>query len=538
MPSAARRPPPAVTLALAVAAALGLVLLVAAALRVPHLQAIPHLTDETGEVLWAHDIAFAGARPLTHTDAYNGPIWPYLLAAALWSFGSSATLPRAFALLLGLATIAATFALGWQLARREARLGSATLAGMALATAFTHALVNSRVAWSNNSTPLWTTLTAIALLSAVRRRSAARLLVAGMLGGLALQSHPSVSVFLCGCGLWFLLDRERRAWLRRPAPWLAILALALAYSPVLIHNLIHNFATLAEAQASRNFATDSGVPWSSGVVGLLAQLGRSLGGGFGLDGVDPAWAPASWLYTGLAAAALLALVRGRTGLVGRRLPLTVVAVAVLALPFFNANWHGLLEARYLGFTWPLIAAASGTVIVEGWHGVRRAWKPVLALGVAVLLLAPVIRLWEFQADALFQRYDNRRLWSVLRSIQADPTPGEVQVDAALKTTAWRAGGHPRRAVEYLLTMEAIPWDRTSPGAMAARLAEGGPYWLVLAGPSEHLLANQAHPLPVITFGGRREERWGLYRAAGRSAESEEPDPSPPGPGRGADSGYP
>ncbi len=503
--------PPAVAVALAV----GVVLLVAAALRVPQLQLVPHLTDETGEVLWAHDIAFQAARPLTHTDAYNGPFWPYLLAVVLRIMGSSAALPRWFALALGLATVAATFALGWQLTRRENRLSGATLAGLGLAVTFTHALVNSRVAWSNNSTPLWTTLTVITLLSAIRRWSAPRLVGAGLLGGLALNTHPSVSVFLAGVGLWFVLDRRRRGWLRSPGPWLAALAAVMAYSPVLVYNLTHGFATLAEAQASRNFATDSGVPWPVGVAGLLAQLGRSLAGGFGLDGVDPSWAAVSWLYVVLAAAGLWLLARHRAGLMGRRLPLVVVTVAVLALPFFNANWHGLLEGRYLGYTWPLIASAVGAVVAEAWPTARRPGRLVLAAGTAAVLLLPAGRLWQHDASALAQAYDNRRLWSMLQAIQSRPTDGEILVDENLKATKWRAGGHPRRAVEYLLTMEGLPYDRTEEATMRALLAGNGTYWLLLAGPTAVALGAEHELQPTDTADRPGEGPWGLYRFEGR-----------------------
>jgi 4-amino-4-deoxy-L-arabinose transferase-like glycosyltransferase len=188
----------------ALVVSLGAVLLVALALRAWRLQEVPAVTDESAEVMFAWDIAFAGARPLTHTDAYNGPLWPYLMAGALRVAGPGVELPRRFTLAFGVGAVLATWALAAFAVGRGATAVAGTVAGLVMGANATHALVGSRVAWSNSTTPFWTALATLALLHAVRSPARAwRWGGAGVLAGLALNTHPSVAVYLAGlclCG--------------------------------------------------------------------------------------------------------------------------------------------------------------------------------------------------------------------------------------------------------------------------------------------------------------------------------------------------
>jgi len=532
------------------------VLSLALALRWPLLHLVPHLTDETGEVLFAWDIAFEGVRPLTHTDAYNGPLWPYLLAAAFRLFGSSPELPRLFALGLGLATVALTWGLGGLLAPAGRRPAAATVAGALMATSFTHALVGSRVAWSNSSTPLWTTATILLLVAATRRegkRGAGPLAGAGFLGGLALQTHPSVIVLLAGVGVWFVLDRGRRDLLRTPGPWLAPAAAALAYSPVIVANLTAGLVTMAEAGASANaVARPTLAGWASGVGAALAQLGRSAAGGFDLGGVDPSppVVVAGWLYAGLTIGAALALARDRAAPPGRRLPLVVAAVALAGLPVVNRNWQGFLEARYLAFTLPPLYAAMGAVASRRWSGWRserwgagdgaetgratssssrpspraslRTWIGAVATLILVVLVAlPALRVRRYERAALAERHDNRRLLA-MTAVAEEAARGagreaggrgtRVFVDLDLRNVPWRAGGHPRRAVEYLLTLASVPFTRAPEEKINHFLALGDDDMLLfLAGPTAERLGAH-YVLEVVDIAPRPGEgAWGLYR---------------------------
>jgi 4-amino-4-deoxy-L-arabinose transferase-like glycosyltransferase len=512
--------------------ALAFVLALAWILRLPQLQLVPHLTDETGEVLFAHAIAFTGARPLTHTDAYNGPLWAYLLAGALKLAGSSAMLPRQFALLLGLGTVAATFGLGAALARADRRPYAALVAGALMATSFTHVLVGSRVAWSNSSTPLWTTLTVLVLLAAVRKWEAAsvdsgsltsdaraggpRLLLAGFLGGLALHTHPSVIVFLAGLALWFLLDRGRRAWLRTPWPWLAVLAALIAYSPVIVFNLRDGFQSVREAQASVNAADGPALAgWIGGLAGALAQLGRSMVGGFTLDGI--ARDPLSILMASFYAAAMLGaavlVARDRDLPVGRRLPLVVVGVALLGLPLFNRNWQGFLEARYLAYTLPLLYATAGAIAAEWPPWEQRGWRrSAVRIGLIAFVLLPALRVLQYERSALAEALDNRRLWAMVAAADAGVAAGaSVFVDNDLRDVAWRPGGHPRRAIEYLLTMEGIPFTRAPLEKIHHFVAaDDKPLVLFLAGATADALGTEGSLTPANVTPRPGEGAWGMY----------------------------
>ncbi len=555
-------------------AALALTLAVATALRAPNLQLVPHVTDESAEVLFARAIAFDGARPLTHTDAYDGPWWPYLLAVVFRVAGSSVALPRLFTFALGLAAVAATFGLGAALARPGRRAAAASVAGLLMATHFTHAVVNSRVAWSNASTPLWTTLAMLALLAAVRRRSSAGFALAGALAGLALHTHPSVSVLLAGLALWLAVEPAGRACFRTTGPWVGLGAALAAYSPVIVFNVREGFRSLAEAQASTNAAgaaTAGG--WIGGVVAALAQLGRSMVGGFTLDGPGggPGWAIAGGLALAVAGTAAVALARDRTAPAGRALPAVAVAVAVAALPLFNRNWTGVLEARYLGFTWPLVYAAIGAIAARAWaeagaaaEGLGRASgmagpavegagrvsgmagpaaaslavdgagrvsaargaarrrptarRAAIATVVAGLAVMPAYRVARFDAAALAAQRDNRRLLAMTAyAARAAAGGATVWVDVALKPVRWPAGGHPRRAVEYLLTLAGVPFTQAPEAKINHFLAAGeGSLVLFLAGPTAASLGGR-HALTAIDATPRPgEEAWGLYVGGGAS----------------------
>lgn len=512
------------------------VVVLALAARLPALQLVPHLTDETGEVLYARDILVAGARPLVHTDAYNGAFWAWLMAGWLKLWPADPRAPRLLSLALGLATVLATTALAARLARPERRLPAGLLGGALMATAFTPALVNSRVAWSNSSTPLWTTLCVLVLVGAVAkehsgREAALRWLGAGLLAGLALQTHPSVIILLAGLALWLFLSGGRLGWLARSGPWLALVGALIAYGPVIAYNLRGGLATLREAQSSRNWAASGS--WWSGAQGAFLQLGRSIAGGFGLDGA--AMATGEQLLAGLWATAFLGaalwlalapvkdLAEGDRRPIGRRLPLLVGTLALVALPRFNQNWQGFLEARYLGFLLPLLAAAMGVVLaerlprsaVQGASLSSIRWASALrALVMAALIALPLLRGWTYVRAAMAEQFDSRRLWAMLDTARTGHAAGAaLLVDEDLKPVRWRAGGHPRRAVEYLLTLADLPFERVRAETINHRLEAGEkpPPLCFLAGATVSSLTEwgrQMKPLDAKARPG--EAAWGLW----------------------------
>src|SRR5207248_5461599 len=130
-------------------------------------------------------------------------------------------------LALGALTVALTY---WLAREWWPGRAAALLAGALLAASGAHAVVASHVAWSNCTTPFYTTLAAALLARAVRRGTPRLLPAAGLAAGLALQTHPAalpVLLALAACGLW---HSRRLGWLRTPWPAAAVAAFVVAYS--------------------------------------------------------------------------------------------------------------------------------------------------------------------------------------------------------------------------------------------------------------------------------------------------------------------
>ncbi len=86
-------------------------------------------------------------------------------------------------------------------------------------------VVNSHIAWSNTTSPFWTTLFFVGVAETVRRDKPPLLILDAVLAGLALQTHPSVIVFVLGAAVWLAVMRP--TWLRTRWPWLALLVGAM-----------------------------------------------------------------------------------------------------------------------------------------------------------------------------------------------------------------------------------------------------------------------------------------------------------------------
>src|SRR5687768_14426239 len=143
---------------------LAAVLGIAGAARWPNLWLIPTFTDETIEVKLAYDIARGQIAPLTNVDPYIGSLWNWVLAVGFWTFGLNPWLPRLFAFVGGVATVGAAWWMGREIGGRAGGL----VAALFMAGCSTHVLVNSHVAWSHATTPLWATLGFACLLRALR----------------------------------------------------------------------------------------------------------------------------------------------------------------------------------------------------------------------------------------------------------------------------------------------------------------------------------------------------------------------------------
>ena len=192
------------------------------------------------------------------------------------------------------------------------------------------------------------------------------LLAAGAAAGLALLSKYTAIFTIAGLGVWLLSCRPR--WLPTPAPWLAALLVVILFTPVLVWNYAHGFASFAfqggralptnfsAARAALDFAGELLylLPWIG--AALLVVLARALRRGwrdergwlcasvatapivvFSLLGftspVLPHWAAIGWLFAFPLLGESLAALDGRALRAARAVALAsgVLLVAVVAL---------------------------------------------------------------------------------------------------------------------------------------------------------------------------------------------------------------
>ncbi|MFN8500162.1 MAG: hypothetical protein U0641_20100, partial [Anaerolineae bacterium] len=171
--------------------------LLAFAVRWPNLYLIPRTTDETGDINWVLPIVRGETFPLTHNDTYNGIVYPYSMALLFKVFGVNPWIPRGMMAVAGALLAALVAWVAFSMAARiekEETSGAAVAAlaaGLLTATSFALVTVNSRLGWSNGLTPLFTTAAIALTLFAMLDGRAWRLVGAGAVWGLALQTHPS-----------------------------------------------------------------------------------------------------------------------------------------------------------------------------------------------------------------------------------------------------------------------------------------------------------------------------------------------------------
>lgn len=485
---AARRRMPFAVLALTLA-------VLAALVRLPYLQQIPRFTDEWDDTETALAIARdAGYWPLISNDHYNGPVFHYLLAAG-FRLGQGLTWPRLLALLCGVGAVVATAGLARSLAllsligppepgeedrgtfERAARFARADrvglVAGLLMATSFVPVVVSSHIAWSNSTTPLWTTLFLWILVEALRRDQPRLLPLAGLAGGLAQQTHPSVLAILLGAALWAVLCRP--GWLRTRWPWLALLAGALALSNMIAFNLADGAGGSLAMARERDYAFSGQLPGVSAYlrnVGGAARLAwQMLGSSFQAsidETTDPAglrrvlWHPGA-VATGLTALLALALLARRRA---TSLPALLWLTALLLLPVFNQAWHHYILARYLAPLLPPAFAAMGLLLVlpreapSLARGGRSRRRDAALLWALVLVLHPLLRLHDYYSGELATHKTNARLWQLGEVLPAHASPQRpVWLDYELRFQRSTAGGNVYRTLKGFLDAADADYEK-------------------------------------------------------------------------------
>lgn len=451
-----------------------LVTLAGAAVRLYALQLVPTLTDETDEIQFALRIAGGGFAPAVSVDTYNGPLHHYLMAAGL-ALGGGAAWPRSLVMLLGALTVGLTYLLGASLAaqlgdRRGAGRATTRVAPMArlagviaaalMAVSFVPVVVNSHIAWSNATTPFWTTLTLVILSEAKRQGRPGLLIAAGIAAGLAVQTHPTAVIPLLGAALWVAVTRP--GWLRTRWPWLALGAALLMVSNLILYN-VFTAGGSAEGAARRDYAFTGGVSLAEylanvqGFVGMAYQMvGSTFISTLGGDAAAAMRSPAVILYAVIAVVAVVSTAR-RAGL-----PLACWLAALIVLPVINRAYDSHISARYMAPLLPPTFAAMGALLAAGVAMLRGGWARVAvavgAAAVTVLLVAyPAARLSSYYTYELADGRNNARLWQLVDAVRGPAQSGvPVWLDRGLRDARLDAGGHVYKALGTLLDLERIP----------------------------------------------------------------------------------
>lgn len=491
--------------------AVSAVLLAAILLRLPYLQTIPAFSDEIDEVMRGLGILRGEGVPLTNVTTYIGALFNYLVALGFAAFGPHTVLPRALVMVVGVATVGATYALGRQ---AGGPIAAAVAAGL-LATSGTHVLINSHIALSSSMTPLPVALGVWLVGRAVLLGSGRSLVGAGLTLGLALQTHPTVIAVLAGCGI-YLLARGRALVLSR---WglLAGLAFLLGYANMVLYNATTGFESITSAlNTSENYQEgqlDEKPGYGLAMGNILLATVRLLAGGIDrplrLDAL--VLNPFVVVYSLLAVAGLAYAARRRLWL----WPL-IVLIWLLLLPAFNWKYSNIVLSRWINPIAPLCYAGIGLTMALLWSRLARArprpLRYVVPLLAVWLVLQPLGPLQRHFAETAERGPTNDEPLRQAALLEASRRPDErVVIDATLQNYALENGGTVSKALRYALTVRDVP---------IIRLAV-----------TEERLADTLAPVPSLLLATDRrrvESLGGLFRiepigdAAGR----------PDGPGYG------
>ena len=190
-------------------------------------------------------------------------------------------------------------------------------------------------------------------------------LAVGLFAGLALTSKYTALLLWLGIGLWLIWVPSQRHWWRSPAMWAGALLGGMVFSPVLLWNAEHGWASFLR-QGGRVDA------WQPARAAQF--LGELIGG-----------------QVGLASPLVFLLLVAGIGWVARRgwrdRDPACALLAALTLPGVALFLQHALGDRVQG-NWPAIlypAAAIAAAGLDGRRWLRLRW-PAVALGLAITLL--------------------------------------------------------------------------------------------------------------------------------------------------------
>lgn len=432
-----------------------LIFAMAIALRLPYLMEAPGFTDEGIDVKVGL-AALHGQWPLVDAEPYIGSLFNYLIAGGFLVLGHNPVVPRLVVTVLG----ALTVVLSYFLAKRLAGTTAALITTGLMATSAVH-IWNGHIAWSNCTTPFFTTATMLVLVEARIRRSGPLLVAAGALYGLALQTHFSVT-FLAPALLVYVSPLLRRSsLLRTPWPYLAIIAAILAYGNVIAYNVL-NPGAFETAAREKEYGYVVGPTLDSYLINLQAlaaavvrMVSSSFGGGPSV--IDQASLLINLPYVALL---LIGIVYG----IWRRqlLPLMAIGVTVLMMPYLNKEYGFPFGVRYLGYLLPLLYLLMALPLARILDILgQRARTAALALWPLCLLLVavPAVNLFIYNEFYLALGATSPTILTIESEIRVRYQAGvihEVLLDEQLDWVYTAPGGRALRAFDALFDVDQVP----------------------------------------------------------------------------------
>ena len=380
--------------------------LLALGVRIPWLWEIPRFIDELREVNLAYLISRGQALPL-HNAAHDiGALHNYILAGIFDIFGTGIYLPRLYTAVTSAMTVIFIYLSG---SRLYGRVAGVVAAGLLLTNGM-HILV-THMAWANCTTPFFFTFALYTTIRAAEQPSGGWLVGAGCSWALALQTHPSIIIFLPV--VLFYIARtpglqplfSRRSGVSVRYHYLAVLAFAAGYSNMLIYNLVSRGGSIRWAMQKGYTLEQSPGPVSfvHNLIQMWVELIRTIGSVYQTKS-----GMLEYLAYPAFSAGLFMLGYGiyRAVRCRRALPVWMLLAGCTVIPWINGRYGYYIATRYI---MPLVICALlliGCAANDLWklqqRWLSRRWRPIHFAG-SVLALGAII-LWQ---QGLFYDYCRR-----------------------------------------------------------------------------------------------------------------------------------
>jgi 4-amino-4-deoxy-L-arabinose transferase-like glycosyltransferase len=464
------------------------VAVLAGAIRWPNLLLVPQFSSGGEAIQMALDVADGRAFYLREVSPYIGTPYLWILALVFRLFGPSVEATMLVTWTIGALTIVPTYLLGREIGGRT--VGS--IAAVLLAASPAHTVITSHVPISHSLTPListtvlWLVSRAVNRVGGDQRRGGRLLALAGLLSGIALQTHPTSVPLLAGTAFGVVL--VQRQWLRTRWPALALAMAVLGYSTLLVYHETSGFEIVTDIQQKQSRYLDVGHGAESTSVAevypdnlqqLLVSTARLLGGMLEDRERISDYLLDPWVFapSAVALAGLVVAIRRRASWM-----VVAIVVAMVVPPAFSGKYRPILDGRFLMPLVPILfvaiaLAADGAVraVVSAadrrlksdpvWTRLAR-WSAYGALvGGTVLFSVHATNVLDvFYKNSIEDGFSNGGYLSALTQLRAARRDDEaVLLDPLLFEVKTPGGGKALSTFSWLLAVSRIPVETLADG---------------------------------------------------------------------------